>query len=135
MNVSERAMMRIREEMTERKLSQRDLAQLLRCSQGRVAKMLNGGVHLRLSDLAILAEAVGIPLVEAVRDRGLEFFAELTPTEVRILERLRRRPEVIPALGVILGLKPDLERPKLPLQPSAKRRRGRPLNSEQMRTG
>lgn len=73
MTVSERAMMRIREEMAERKLSQRDLARLLRCSQGRVGKILAGSINLRLNDLALLADAVGITLVETVRDRGLEF--------------------------------------------------------------
>jgi transcriptional regulator with XRE-family HTH domain len=107
MTLAERAVLRIREEMTERKISQRDLAGLLRCSQGRVAKMLNGGVRLRLNDVAVLAEAVGISVVEAVRDRGLEFHAELTPSELRLLERLRRRPQALQGVLMVLGLPDD----------------------------
>jgi len=106
MTLAERAVLRIREEMTERKISQRDLAERLRCSQGRVAKLLNGGVRLRLNDVGVLADAVGITVVEALRDRGLEFYAELTPSEVRILERLRRRPTALQGALLMLGL-PD----------------------------
>jgi transcriptional regulator with XRE-family HTH domain len=43
MTLAERAVLRIREEMTERHVSQRDLADRLKCSQGRIAKILNGG--------------------------------------------------------------------------------------------
>lgn len=111
MTLAERATMRIREEMTERKISQRELAGLLKCSQGRVAKLLNGGVNLRLNDVGTLTEAVGITVVEALRDRGLEFYAELTPCEVRILERLRRRPAALQGALLMLGLPGD-EKPK-----------------------
>lgn len=112
MTVAERAVLRIREEMTERKISQRALADRLKCSQGRVAKMLNGGVNLRLDDVGVLAEAVGITIVEAIRDRGLEFYAELTPSEVRILERLRRRPNALQGALLMLGLPEDPPLPK-----------------------
>jgi transcriptional regulator with XRE-family HTH domain len=104
MTVADRAVLRIREEMAERKVSQRELADRLECSQGRVAKLLNGGVQLRVNDMALLATAVGITPVEALRDRGLEFFAELTPSEVRILERLRRRPNALQGALLMLGL-------------------------------
>lgn len=102
MTLAERAVMRIREEMTERHVTQRDLAKDLKCSQGRVAKLLNAGVHLRINDVAILADAVGITVVEAIRDRGLEFYAELTPSEVRILEYLRRSPNIQNLLMAII---------------------------------
>jgi len=113
MTMAERAILRIREEMTERHVSQRDLAEILNCSQGRVAKILNGGVMLRVNDLAILADAVGITVVEALRDRGFEFYAELTPSEVRVLERLRRRPNALRGVMMILDLptQPDPEKP------------------------
>ena len=133
MTPAERALLRIREEITERRLSQRDLAEVLHCSQGRVAKILNGGVNLRVNDLAALAEAAGITLVEACRDRGLEFYAELTPSEVRVLERLRRRPlEVLHAIGTLLGVEIDLQKPNTPARKrDAPRKRGRPLRSKQ----
>lgn len=98
--------------MTERKISQRTLADRLHCSQGRVAKLLNGGVNLRLNDVRVLADAVGITVVEALRDRGLEFYAELTPSEVRIIERLRRRPTALQGALMMLGLPDDLPNAK-----------------------
>lgn len=106
MTLAERAILRIREEMHARGLSQRDLAGLLKCSQGRVAKLLTGGVKLRVDDVAILAEAVGITAVEAIRDRGLEFFAELSPSEVRLLERLRRQPHRLQGALLMLDVDP-----------------------------
>jgi len=113
MTIAERVVMRIREEMTERHISQRDIAETLKCSQGRVAKILNGGVNLRVNDVGVLAEAVGITVVEALRDRGLEFFAELTPSEVRILDRLRRRPpDVLQAVAMLLGVSDVQKQPK-----------------------
>lgn len=127
MTAAERALQRIREEMTERKLSQRDLADELKCSQSRVAKILNGGVNLRVNDLATLAAAVRITLTETVRDRGLEFYAEMTPTELRLLERIRQRPEVLEALLVILSI-PHIGLPQPRV--SKRRGRGRPLKLE-----
>lgn len=101
MTAADRALLRIREEMTERRITQRDLADTLRCSQGRIAKIMTGGVNLRVNDLEALAHAVGLSLAEAARDRGLEFYAEMTPTEVRLLEALRRHPD---HLGAIMSL-------------------------------
>lgn len=127
MTAAERAVLRIREEMAERKISQRDLAETLSCSQGRIAKILNGGVRLTVNDLDTLAKAVGLYLTEVVRDRGLEFSAELTPTELRVLERLRRRPNVLHAVLLMTDLGP-LTEPTPPVQ--KRQRRGRPLTSE-----
>lgn len=134
MTPAERAVLRIREEMAERRITQRDLSDKLRCSQGRVAKLMNGGLHLRFNDVATLAEAVGITMVEAVRDRGLEFFAELTPDEVRLLEGLRQRPEVRDGVMQILGLR------RLPItkrESTARKRKGpgRPLDSQRRANG
>lgn len=132
MTPAQRAVLRIREEMTERKVSQRELAERLKCSQGRVAKMLTGGVQLRVNDLATLAAAVGISLVEAIRDRGLEFFAEMTPTEVRVLERLRRRPHMLEGVTILLELR-GVQKPEPRV--SKRRRPGRPLHSESKEKG
>lgn len=74
MNAAERALVRIRQEMIERHITQNDLAEALQCSQGRIAKMLKGRTELRVTDLDRLAKRVGITLSEAVRDRGLEFY-------------------------------------------------------------
>jgi len=83
---------RLREEMKRKKLTQRDLAGMLDWSQSRVAKILTGRVGLLVDDLESLCFALGLTLTEAIRDHGLEFAAEMTPTELRILETMRELP-------------------------------------------
>jgi len=125
MTVAERALKRIREEMTERHLSQRDLADQLQCSQSRVAKILGLGVKLRVDDLSALAQAVRLPLLETIRDRGLEFYAEMTPSELRIIERVRQRPELLPAILTILDAQSEKRSPVS----RSKNRIGRPRDT------
>lgn len=132
MTASSRALLRVREEMTERRLSQRDLAETLKCSQSRIAKIMNGGVNLRVDDLNTLATAVGISLTEACRDRGVEFCAEMTPTELRVLERMRRRPNVLHAVMMMLDMDPT-QKPS-PTVPK-KRTPGRPVKNKPEKLG
>lgn len=104
-SASERARIRIREEMARKKMSQRDVAGILDWSQSRVSKNLNARIELGLDDLASLSFAVGLQLTEAVRDHGLEFCAEMTPTELRVLERIRQlRPDQLDALMTMLAV-------------------------------
>ncbi len=86
---SEHVRLRLREEMTRRDMSQRDVAGILNWSQSKVAHILNGRVELSVDDLEAFCFGVGISITEAVRDRGLEFCAEMTPTEMRLLELWR----------------------------------------------
>jgi transcriptional regulator with XRE-family HTH domain len=103
---AERALLRVRAEMARKKMSQRDVAGILDWSQSRVSKNLNERIELGVNDLGDLCFAVGISLTEAVRDQGLEFCAELTPTEVRVLEGLRHIPQGLSdyIVGFILHL-------------------------------
>ena len=126
MTIAQRALARIRDEMAERRISQRDLADRLQCSQGRIAKMLNGHVNLRLMDLELLARAVGIAVTETVRDRGLEFYAEMTPTELRMLERLRQRPQAMEAIRTLLQVEGPVEQTAVTPKPG---KVGRPRHS------
>lgn len=87
---SARMRARILREMRDRKLSQTDIAGFLEWTQPRVSKVLHGRVALVVEDLAALCFAVGLSLTEAVRDHGLEFCADMTPTELRFLERIRQ---------------------------------------------
>lgn len=98
----ERARLRLREEITRRHVSQRDLASLLNWSQSRVGKILNGRVEMSMGDLEALCFAVDLAPTEVVRDHGLEFCAELTPTELRVLERMRQLPT--PLLDAVMTL-------------------------------
>lgn len=93
--LSERARRRIRDEMQRQHLSQRDVAHLLNWSQSRVSKVLNARVEFNVDDLAALCFALSLQITEAVRDHGLEFLAEMTPTELRILERIRQLPKPV----------------------------------------
>lgn len=87
---SDQARRRVRDEMDRKKLSQRDVAGILGWTQSRVGKVLTGRVQLLVDDLEALCFAVGLHLTEAVRDPGLEFVADMTPSELRLLERFRQ---------------------------------------------
>lgn len=88
--LSEQVRIRLREEMAVKDMSQRDVAGILTWSQSRVAHLLNGRVEMSIDDLAEFAQALGLSPTEVVRDRGMEFVAEMTPSEMRFLERLRQ---------------------------------------------
>lgn len=109
MEFVDRVRLRIKEEMQRQHLSQRDVAGILGgWSQSRVAKILTGRVKMTVEDLGSLCFAVGISPAEAVRDRGLEFCAEMTPTELRILERLRELPTpVYEAVKTLIQITPQ----------------------------
>jgi len=92
--LSDRVRVRLREEMAHRKLTQEEVSDLLGgsangWSQSRVAKYLTGRVELTVDALATLCFALGLSVTESVRDQGLEFCAEMTPTELKLLEHFR----------------------------------------------
>lgn len=95
---------RIIDEMRKLNISQRDMAGQLEWSQSRVAKILKGRVEMGISDLEAMCFIVGISKVEAVRDRGMEFCADLTPTELRLIEKLRKKPKALAAVMDLLDI-------------------------------
>lgn len=104
-DLSERVRFRLREEMSRRKLSQQEVADLIQWTQSRVAQKLTGRTPITLEELAALCFGVGISLVEVVRDHGLEFMAEMTPTELRIVQRVRQfTPQQIDALQIMINV-------------------------------
>jgi transcriptional regulator with XRE-family HTH domain len=86
---SDRARVRIRLEMARKRLNQTQLAQLIGWTQSRMSKVLNGRTDLGVDDLADMCFGLSLSLVEVVRDHGMEWCAEMTPSEFRFLERLR----------------------------------------------
>ncbi len=81
------------------------MAGLLQWSQSRVAHILTGRVDMGVDDLADFAFALSLSVPEVVRDPGMEFLAEMTPTELRALETLRamspaERDAMITVMGV-----------------------------------
>lgn len=86
---SDQALLRLRAEMERKRLSTRDVAGILSWSQSRVQKILAASRGLSVDDLEALCFAVGISMPESVRDHGMEWMAELTPSEFRLIELFR----------------------------------------------
>jgi transcriptional regulator with XRE-family HTH domain len=109
--LSERVRELLRTEARSRGLSHRDIAGVLGgtaagWSPSRVTKNLTGRVEMGVDELEALCFALSISITEVVRDRGLEFCAEMTPTELRVLERLRQVPKpVMEAILTILDVR------------------------------
>ncbi len=91
-STSIRVRARLLEEMERKKLTQTDVAVFAGWSESKTSKALHGKTALALDDLDALARAVGLPLTEVVRDHGVEFCAEMTPTQLRLVNRLRQLP-------------------------------------------
>ena len=120
---SDRARARILLAMKARDLSQTDVAGILSWTQPRVSKVLNGRVELGVEELAALCFAVGISMTEAVRDHGMEFCAEMTPTELRLFERIRSTtPAKRDAIMTLLEVTPAPPRRALPPTPRKPRK-------------
>jgi len=81
--------------MTKKRITGVDIAGRLRWSEGKVSKVLTGRTELGVDELDALCFAVGIPLTEAVRDQGIEFCAEMAPTELKILQQFREETEPV----------------------------------------
>lgn len=134
MTAADRTRRRLKEELDARGISQRDLADILSrrdteiWTQSKLGKILNGRVELKVEDVDLIARAAGINLTEAVRDRGMEFCAEMTPSELRVLERLRQRPDFLEGVMMLLDIPSTTAKPNPTTSP--RRKRGRPLNSE-----
>lgn len=122
-DLSERVRRRLREEMTRRDLSQQDVADLVKWTQSKVAQKLTGRTPITLEELEALCFGVTLSPVEAVRDHGLEFCADLTPTELRILEHLRHIPQAErDAFLVVLRVKTRTNAPERHARPLKKRK-------------
>ncbi len=58
----------------------------------RISKILNGHIPFTVDDLVLMCDAAGISLVSVVRQRGREFVADLTPSELNVIELIRENP-------------------------------------------
>ncbi len=89
--LAQQAIDRLREEITAKHLSQKEIEGLLGegWSQSRISKILCGTTELTVNDLGALCFALSLSVVEVLRDPEFEFLAEMTPTELRILQRFR----------------------------------------------
>lgn len=123
--LSEELRTRIREELAKQKLSARAAAKLLEWHPSRVYHVLDGTVEMGVDDLEAFAFVLQLRPTELVRDRGLEFVAEMTPTDFRIHEKIRAlTPEQRDALMTMLHVAAPPARRALPVK-AVKQSRGR----------
>lgn len=87
--LSEEVRNRIREELGKRKWSFRHAARLLDWNASSVYHLMDGTVEFRVDDVEAFGTILQMRPTELVRDRGLEFVADMTPTELRLFERIR----------------------------------------------
>lgn len=90
--------------MTLTGLSQREFAADLDKTQVWLQKVLAGENDVRLRNLDEIARAMRTTAAELVRDDEVRYQLELTPTEVRLIEQLRRRPDAFRALTMLLDI-------------------------------
>lgn len=124
------------------KLGQRQFAQDVGKTQVWLQKVLSDGEKgndVRLRDLDTIARAMRTTASELVRTADDYYALELTPTELRIIEQLRRRQELLLAVATILGVglpvtsTPAAEAPRPEFQ--SHRKVGRPRTTAVLRKG
>lgn len=98
---------RLRVALGQRRLTQAELcARLTRRTgaiwhQQHMSKLLGGSNPMTLEQLVLICDVADLSMVDLVRQPGREFVADLTPSELRILELVRDVPE---ATGHIVQL-------------------------------
>lgn len=105
-NPAERVRQRMRDWMETVQIGQRAFAADLNKSQIWLQKILAGENSVRLKDLDDVARAMRTTASELIRSKDDRYQLELTPTEVRIVENLRRRPEVFLGITALLHMPP-----------------------------
>lgn len=104
--VTRRVVARLRQALEEYDLSHQDVADLLQhdWTRDKVTQKLNRISPITIDELDQLAFAARISTVEAIRDHGYEFCAEMTPLELQIWKKLRELPvEVSQSLLLLLS--------------------------------
>jgi transcriptional regulator with XRE-family HTH domain len=111
-NLNDRVRERLRVEKDRRKISERDIADLIGWNQSRVSQKLTGRTPITVEELGTLCFALGLSPVEAMRDPGMEFVSEMTPTELKIHEKIRTlTPDQRAAMLTMLHIaQPDARR-------------------------
>lgn len=101
-NPAERVRERMRRWMELTRLPQMEVARELGKTQPWLDKILQGKNYVRLRDLDQIAAAMRTTASELVRDESEHYTLELTPTELRFVEQLRRRPELVEAIATLM---------------------------------
>jgi transcriptional regulator with XRE-family HTH domain len=99
---AQRVRRRLAEWMDIAGLTQRELAGELERSQPWLDKILTGENSVRLKDLDDLARRMRCTASDLVRETTERRTLELTPSEVRLVERARRRPDLLQACLLLM---------------------------------
>lgn len=84
--------------------NQRDFAKSLGKSNIWLQKVLTGENHVRLKDLDAVAQTLRTTASELVRQEEGRYQLDLTPTEARIVERLRGQPDTLAGVAILLRI-------------------------------
>jgi transcriptional regulator with XRE-family HTH domain len=119
MDPAERVRQRLSDWMEVAGLTQREFAGELHRSQPWLDKILTGENAVRLKDLDDIATKMRTTAADLVREPSERRVVELTPTELRLIERLRRKPELLSACVTLVEAhrgdpKPTPVRPQRP---------------------
>lgn len=98
-DLSARVLTRIIEEIHNKQLNQRQLADALGWTPSKLGKVLAGKSTLGVAEMAAICGELMLSVVEAIRDPGMQFMADMTPTELRILDRIRQLDTADKAAG------------------------------------
>lgn len=111
--LNDRVRARLKERKQELGLSEADVAEFAGgWHKSKVAHKLAGRTDITLQELEALCQALKLSVSEVVRVRGLEFLAEMTPTQLHRHEKINSLPlNIIEALDTLLNVqKRDVER-------------------------
>lgn len=103
---AERVRQRLERFMEISGYTQREFAAALGMSQPWLEKILTGENQVRLEDLDNLADKMHTTAAQLIRTDEERYTLELTPTELNVVERLRRKPELLLACLTLLQAAP-----------------------------
>jgi transcriptional regulator with XRE-family HTH domain len=124
-SAADRVRERMRDWMETTGLDQRTFSDALGKSQVWLQKVLKGENHVRLRDLDQVADAMRTSASELVRDDSARYTLECSPSEVRLIERLRHQPDIHEAVTTIINARfPAVSKPSRPVTDVTTRRAG-----------
>ena len=130
MNPPERVRDHLRRWMETTGVGQRAFAKSLGKTQVWLQKVLQGENHVRLRDLDQIAEGMRTTAADLIRTETDRQLIEVTPSELRLIERIRHRPDYLDAVLVLTGVRaqpeasdrvPSLVSPAKPILPSGRK--------------
>lgn len=93
--LNKRVVARLRDELHRRGKTYPEIAEYLGWGVTKVAFKFTGRTPLTLNELEQLCFAIGLQPTEAVREQGLEYVANMSPTELYVHQQYQLAPKPI----------------------------------------